>query len=50
MISAKDELAHLVECLSEEEAERVLDVLDKYYPEVLGRGEEDDPDEPTTVR
>jgi hypothetical protein len=45
MITAKDELAHLADCLSEEEAEQVLALLEKHWPEVLGRGEENKEDE-----
>jgi len=49
MISAKDELAHLLDCISEEEAQRVLDVLDEHYPDLYRHLEEPPTDEPTTV-
>lgn len=35
MIAAKDELAHLVDCLSEAEAENVLAALDQHCPEIF---------------
>jgi hypothetical protein len=37
MISARDELLHLADCLSDQEAERVLELLETHCPELLGR-------------
>ena len=46
MISARDELLHLVDCLSDEESERALELL-----EPLTRpGGADDPEPPLVVK
>jgi hypothetical protein len=36
MITASDELAHVVESLNEAEAERALELLDRDLPELFG--------------
>jgi hypothetical protein len=46
MISAKDELHHLADCMSEEECERALELLRQAG--MTGPLDEE-PDEPTTV-
>ncbi len=47
MISAKDELHHLADCMSEEECERAFELLRQAG--MTGPQDDDEPDEPTTV-
>jgi hypothetical protein len=46
VINAKDELQHIVDCMSEEECERALELL---HQAGMIRQDDDEPDKPITV-